>query len=486
MAEPIHVSASGISSYDAKKAASAVEQAVNYLQQVKLDIDIKDSFSGMSMFPNTQGELRSVLSTLEKKKETIDALVTALSNGTQKIEDADAGFKHDLVAETMSEKLLSLLGGIASHTFLAVLGPGYWLYSLFKSQENQSQNTDNLEETNTTSSISHSYTADDFNNLSSGETQALIDEYERTHPDVANRFNQFLAESGISGEDAENIKFMVYSAPEPYRAIYLGHLEDFKLKIRTKGGSHHSPISNKTTINEKEDFDQDPRGPYNTFFHESGHAVDDFERAGIDLNAKTGFYSSKFKIGSKTIYDCLSSDIRNNIHSYISENYADLSEDQIHTILRSMNLTDDADFSWRARNVGLDDKYLNNIRTEVIEHYYDNVLVGVDNNVICDAYGGMTNEVFFELPTQAEKDAGISHYGHAYDSGYWYKDPTSIRQTFFGGKLTPSYETGAQAAELWADFFAAQMTHDEAALSLIKQHFPTAYTAMEQMALEMV
>ena len=106
MAEPIRLSASGISSYDAKKAASAVEQAVNYLQQVKLDIDFKDSFSGMSMFPNTQGELRSVLSTLEKKKETIDALVTALSNGTQKIEDADAGFKHDLIEETLGEKLL--------------------------------------------------------------------------------------------------------------------------------------------------------------------------------------------------------------------------------------------------------------------------------------------------------------------------------------------------------------------------------------------
>ena len=57
MAEPIRLSASGISSYDAKKAASAVDQAVNYLQQVKLDIDFKDSFSGMSMFPNTQGEL---------------------------------------------------------------------------------------------------------------------------------------------------------------------------------------------------------------------------------------------------------------------------------------------------------------------------------------------------------------------------------------------------------------------------------------------
>lgn len=137
MAEPIRLSASGISSYDAKKAASAVEQAVNYLQQVKLDIDFKDSFSGMSMFPNTQGELRSVLSTLEKKKETIDALVTALSDGTQKIEDADAGFKHDLVAETPSEKLGKIIERVLYSATIgntSIFG-AYWLYSYFSSNE---------------------------------------------------------------------------------------------------------------------------------------------------------------------------------------------------------------------------------------------------------------------------------------------------------------------------------------------------------------
>lgn len=131
MAEPIRLSASGISSYDAKKAASAVEQAVNYLQQVKLDIDFKDSFSEMAMFPNTQGELRSVITALEQKKETIDSFATMLSSGMQKIENADAGFKHDLVAETPNEKMLSLFSDIASQMFNSLFGPGYWLYSLF-------------------------------------------------------------------------------------------------------------------------------------------------------------------------------------------------------------------------------------------------------------------------------------------------------------------------------------------------------------------
>ena len=135
MAEPIRVSASGISSYDAKKAASAVEQAVKYLQQVKLDIEFRDSFSGMAMFPNTQGELRSVISVLEQKKESIDSLVTMLSSGVQKFEDADAGFKHDLVVETPSDKMLSLLGDITSQTFRSLFGPGYWLYSVFSSND---------------------------------------------------------------------------------------------------------------------------------------------------------------------------------------------------------------------------------------------------------------------------------------------------------------------------------------------------------------
>lgn len=137
MAKPICVVAAGISSYDAKKAASAVEQAVNYLQQVKLDIDFNDSFSGMLMFPNTQGELRSVLSTLEKEKETIDVLVTALANGMQKIEEADAGFKHDLVAETPSEKLGKIIERVL---YSAIFGNSslfgaYWLYSCFSSNE---------------------------------------------------------------------------------------------------------------------------------------------------------------------------------------------------------------------------------------------------------------------------------------------------------------------------------------------------------------
>ena len=41
-----------------------------------------------------------------------------------------------------------------------------------------------------------------------------------------------------------------------------------------------------------------------------------------------------------------------------------------------------------------------------------------------------------------------------------------------------------QESELWAEFFAAKMTQDEAALKSIKSHFPQAYKAMEAIGVE--
>ena len=53
------------------------------------------------------------------------------------------------------------------------------------------------------------------------------------------------------------------------------------------------------------------------------------------------------------------------------------------------------------------------------------------------------------------------------------------------GHLTRNDQTGILGGELWANFFSAQMTQDTETLSKMKAHFPTAYAAMEQMALDM-
>jgi len=114
------------------------------------------------------------------------------------------------------------------------------------------------------------------------------------------------------------------------------------------------------------------------------------------------------------------------------------------------------------------------------------VLVGARNGPINDAYGGVTNEVFYKSRTDAERNAGLVNYGHAGATTYWYKNMVTGTPYDLGiGHLDQSNQTGKQAGELWADFFSAQMTQDTETLSKMKVHFPTAYEAMEQMAVEM-
>ena len=85
-------------------------------------------------------------------------------------------------------------------------------------------------------------------------------------------------------------------------------------------------------------------------------------------------------------------------------------------------------------------------------------LAGQENEAASDVYGGVTN------------NALLGTYGHR-DKNYWY---------------ILGISTNSQTSELWAEFFAAQMTQDEVALESIKKHFPNAYDAMEAMARDMV
>lgn len=131
MAKPIRVSTSNILLDDAKSAATGIERAIKSLRQVKVDVDSEDALFEISMLPNAKAELQSVLSAIEQEKEKIDLLTSALSNGTQKIEDADAGFKNDPGAEKAEDKLQTLFEGVCSQTLYALFGSGCWLYSLF-------------------------------------------------------------------------------------------------------------------------------------------------------------------------------------------------------------------------------------------------------------------------------------------------------------------------------------------------------------------
>ena len=130
--------------------------------------------------------------------------------------------------------------------------------------------------------------------------------------------------------------------------------------------------------------------------------------------------------------------------------------------MRSLNLTDDAAYTYGGdENL---DQVLKQYRGEIVRHMnYE--LAGEVNEAASDVYGGVTN------------NAIIGGYGHR-------KEPNekgSDYQYWYSGRKP----TNNQTSELWAEFFAAKMTHDENALVSIKEHFPNAYDAMEKMAQEM-
>ena len=323
--------------------------------------------------------------------------------------------------------------------------------------------------------------ADKLDTVSDFDKQKIIIAFEAENPDTAQKLDRYLTDTGLADSDIENIKYLIYTAPEPYRSLYLEYVESYKMKLKENGISNHNSLTNVITIVDDQSLSNDPHSPYTTFFHESGHAIDDFERSGIMFGAKMAYRSSKYEYQNKTMYECIVDDVRKNVSEYIDTTYDDLTDEQRNTILRSMNLTDDAEFVYKARNNGLSDSYLDQIRTEVLDHYVYEELAGYDNNAVCDIYGGITNEVFYEESTY---ENGV-YLGHANNSTYWYGKINVLKGSFSGENCDLNDHTGRQAAELWAEFFAAKMTRNEAALANMKEHFPTAYEAMEQMAQDM-
>lgn len=307
------------------------------------------------------------------------------------------------------------------------------------------------------------FNASTFKNISEEYKQEYIDNYELNYPDQAKKINGVLCDPDLTEQEKKDIKFLIYTAPEPYRTIYLEHLDKYDVVVFQKGskdsdgceGSCYSSSSGKIYLKDSDDtFGRNPRGPYNTFFHESAHAMDDYEK-------KSDFLSRNYTYNGKSLQDCIEDDARNYVSDIIDREYPNMPPKQKQQLLKSLNLTEDADFDYGGDTAGLDPavkEYRNNI-VSIME----NDLYGETNEAASDVYGGVTN------------NAVNGSYGHRKDANdktytYWYN----------GDKPTKK-----QASELWAEFYAAQMTHDTESLASIKAHFPEAYKAMEAMAKDM-
>lgn len=276
--------------------------------------------------------------------------------------------------------------------------------------------------------------------------------FEKKHVVDAARFNTFL-ESGdsdsLTEDDIINIKYIVYSAKEPYRSIYLDQISKYKINTTDSGGgAYYQPWKHKVTYDYPDCFGEDPRGPYTTFFHECGHAVDDL----ADRSKWVGSDTEKFKsysdaMGKKvTLREAIEYDVyynTDNDHSITSIADRVIAEGK----LGSNGSTEQVIKAFQSGSpdgLGKDDRLL----YMRVKNEYRRVTEGGElYEAVSDVYGGMSGN---QLRT-----------GYGHDTEYW------------DDKNMPG-------AELWAEYFSYQMTGNEACLDKVREYFPEAVKVMDQ------
>ncbi|MBO1001792.1 T7SS effector LXG polymorphic toxin [Pseudogracilibacillus auburnensis] len=144
-----------------------------------------------------------------------------------------------------------------------------------------------------------------------------IIKYEERNTEYIEQSDEFLSQ--LEQKDAVEIKYLMYSAEEPYRILalqYLGELELILVEIDPNdeegpGPSFFDPNDNSITYVFERDRAND-RGAYFTFFHELGHAID--YNYGIE-NGMDGYYSDYYKSLKKTLAEHMHGDVESRIRA---------------------------------------------------------------------------------------------------------------------------------------------------------------------------
>lgn len=301
----------------------------------------------------------------------------------------------------------------------------------------------------------------------------VVEAYELLHPEIKEKMEHLLNTGQpniLTAEDITSIKYIVYTASEPYRTVYLEHIDKYEFAcIYNNEDEYKSFYSyNINTIslqNANAVLSKDKRGPYTTLLHECGHATDY-----IFNENDEGYFCVEYQSNSDslhlvkeatgkeyvTLQDAIYYDVYNNITEKIRE-WGITDETRINSILDTFKYGGDVE-----ELTGID-KY---VRDEILKEYKLE-LVGENNNAAGDVYGGVTNLVI----------SGDGIYGHFPSDGnidsyrYWY---------YKDGKATQN-----QGIELWAHYFACNLTGDKEAQESIRQYFPEASKILDEMVIYM-
>lgn len=134
MAKPIYVCSKELVVFDAKRAASCLDEAVSAMSKVDFAVSCGkfniSSLSGGSVFAASEGEIGACLSDLRTKQAQLDKLVSVMQTGTAKIEAADQEYLNFLGSQSLCAPAVNALGQMQLG---AGLGVG-WIAGTFLEQ----------------------------------------------------------------------------------------------------------------------------------------------------------------------------------------------------------------------------------------------------------------------------------------------------------------------------------------------------------------
>lgn len=293
--------------------------------------------------------------------------------------------------------------------------------------------------------------------------QTVVEQYEAIHPDTAQKMYEFLMNDTckmLTQGDIMNIKYLVYTAEEPYRTLYLEKIGTYE--ITKLYDSEDEDRENKFFKKERnivlkypDAFLADDRGGYTGFFHECGHATD----YGVDEYYSREYqYTNPATGETNTLYELMEEDVCNNIREHIRSRGPYLTDEEVEQVLNSLKYGGSED------DLVSDD--LKKVREYVVQDY-STELRGTSMEAVCDGYGGITN-----LNIDA-RGGGLGHRNKN-DEGnytYWYNEDGQ-----------PTYN---QCSELWAEYFSHNMAGDEEALAMLREYYPNTSKALDAMTEDM-
>ena len=301
--------------------------------------------------------------------------------------------------------------------------------------------------------------------LPQGDKEFIISLFEICYPEYAENINiclEPIVEEGRT-DVATNIKVIAYTAPDPYRTIFLETINDIKLVDLhyDDGVAEYSRTEGGIRFNIDE-FD------YNTFFHECGHAIDDQLIKGKDY--LTGVYQNE---EGYTLAQTLENEVRENIRecaeAYINKQNIEGDYSGVITEIENIFM-----------NCFNKDNYQFNFSSKFVEncyYYTEECLNSEIKYIASDIYGGFTGN----LLRNVNGHDVISHPDTKDAYGYW----VVTNKLDAEGIPIPTYEKDGsfayrmQEKEFFAEYFSAHMVYNEEDLGSISEEKQLLDTSAE-------